>query len=220
MNGSHDAKGPLPNFFAHLPWSLPAGLGPSAAAPSPAAGVPLPGLNEVNDFMRQAWSAMNLSPSLAPTLDIQELDKRIGDLKAVEQWLLLNLNMLRGSIQALEVQRATVATLQAFSDAAMSRSKPTEPASGASRADPQEPPKPNPSSPGTRSPTPPDAATEPMVDAAKAWWQMLQSQFDQISQAALATADTTTDRPGQSAPTGKSKRRRPTAARKRRPSSS
>ncbi len=52
-----------------------------------------------------------------PTLNIEELDKRIGDLKSVENWLQLNMNVLRSTIQGLEVQRATLAALQSFSAA-------------------------------------------------------------------------------------------------------
>ena len=52
-----------------------------------------------------------------PTLDIDELDKRIADLKSVENWLNLNMNVLRSTIQGLEVQRATLAALKSFSEA-------------------------------------------------------------------------------------------------------
>ena len=52
-----------------------------------------------------------------PTLDIEELDKRIQDLKSVENWLQLNMNVLRSTIQGLEVQRATLAALKSFSEA-------------------------------------------------------------------------------------------------------
>jgi len=52
-----------------------------------------------------------------PTLDIEELDKRIQDLKSVENWLQLNMSVLRSTIQGLEVQRATLAALQSFSAA-------------------------------------------------------------------------------------------------------
>jgi len=52
-----------------------------------------------------------------PTLDIDELDKRIQDLKSVENWLNLNMSVLRSTIQGLEVQRATLAALQSFSAA-------------------------------------------------------------------------------------------------------
>ena len=55
-----------------------------------------------------------MSDMLAPLTNIEELDKRVTDMRAVEQWLKLNLNMLQSAIQALEVQRATLATLRAF----------------------------------------------------------------------------------------------------------
>jgi hypothetical protein len=51
---------------------------------------------------------------VTPTLDVGELDKRIADLKAVEGWLRMNMGMLQTSIQGLEVQRATLATMQAM----------------------------------------------------------------------------------------------------------
>ncbi len=58
-----------------------------------------------------------LPSMVAPTFDVNELDKRIADLRAVEQWLELNSSMLRTTIQTLEVQRATIATLKGISGA-------------------------------------------------------------------------------------------------------
>jgi hypothetical protein len=55
-----------------------------------------------------------LPSMITPTLDIGEMDKRIADLRAVEQWLNLNATMLRTTIQTLEVQRNTIATLKTF----------------------------------------------------------------------------------------------------------
>jgi len=66
------------------------------------------------DFVKNAWSAFGVPSSLAPTTDVDELDRRIADLKAVEQWLTMNLNLLKGSVQALEIQRGTIATLKAY----------------------------------------------------------------------------------------------------------
>lgn len=59
-------------------------------------------------------SLSSMSDMMAPLSSVEELDKRITDLRAVEQWLKLNLGMLQSAIQALEVQRATLATLRAF----------------------------------------------------------------------------------------------------------
>ena len=54
----------------------------------------------------------NLSNWVAPTLNVEELDKRITELKAVHFWLDQNSKALGATIQALEVQKMTLATLQ------------------------------------------------------------------------------------------------------------
>lgn len=43
---------------------------------------------------------------------IEELDKRINELKSVENWLTLNLSMLKNTIQSLELQRTNLQSLQ------------------------------------------------------------------------------------------------------------
>ena len=52
-----------------------------------------------------------------PGLDVDELEKRIKDLKSVENWLNLNLNILKSTIQGLEVQHATMMALKSFGEA-------------------------------------------------------------------------------------------------------
>ena len=52
-----------------------------------------------------------------PGLDVDDLEKRIKDLKSVENWLNLNLNILKSTIQGLEVQHATMMALKSFGDA-------------------------------------------------------------------------------------------------------
>lgn len=69
------------------------------------------------DFVRKAWSSFGVPSNFAPTVDVDEIDRRISDLKAVEQWLNVNMNMLQGTIQALEIQRGTIATLKAYAGA-------------------------------------------------------------------------------------------------------
>ena len=49
---------------------------------------------------------------VAPTLDPEEVEKRIQELKAVQFWLEQNARMLGATIQALEVQRMTLTTLK------------------------------------------------------------------------------------------------------------
>ncbi|MFM6986539.1 MAG: PhaM family polyhydroxyalkanoate granule multifunctional regulatory protein [Hydrogenophaga sp.] len=49
---------------------------------------------------------------VAPTFNVEELEKRIEELKAVHFWLDQNSKALAATIQALEVQKMTLATLQ------------------------------------------------------------------------------------------------------------
>jgi hypothetical protein len=77
------------------------------------------------EFLKGMWSSMgfHLPGMVTPTLDVNELDKRIADLKAVEGWLKMNLNMLQMSIQGLEMQRVTLAAMAAIGQSA-SQSEP------------------------------------------------------------------------------------------------
>ncbi len=80
-------------------------------------GGEMPGMAAMNDtlaFVKKLWGGMQVPGMVTPTISIDDLDKRIKDLKTVESWLNVNMNMLRGTIQALEVQRATIATLNSL----------------------------------------------------------------------------------------------------------
>ena len=54
----------------------------------------------------------NMSHWVAPTLNVEDLEKRIEELKAVQFWLDQNAVALKATIQALEVQKMTLATLK------------------------------------------------------------------------------------------------------------
>ncbi len=68
-------------------------------------------------FTTDASKAAGGFGSAFPGMDIEELEKRIKDLKSVENWLNLNLNILKSTIQGLEVQHATMMALKSFGDA-------------------------------------------------------------------------------------------------------
>ena len=77
----------------------------------------MPGAGSISDtmeFMRKMWSGMGTPSMGIPTLSVEEINKKITDLKTVASWLELNMNMLRATIQTLEVQSATLSTLQAM----------------------------------------------------------------------------------------------------------
>jgi hypothetical protein len=62
------------------------------------------------ELLKQMWAPMGLP--LAPLLDPNDIEKRIADLKSVETWLSMNMNVLRMTIQGLEMQKATLAAFQ------------------------------------------------------------------------------------------------------------
>jgi hypothetical protein len=74
------------------------------------------GMNDPLGFVKKLWGDMQLPGMVTPTVSIDELDKKIQDLKTVESWLNVNMNMLKGTIQAFEVQRATIATLKSMGE--------------------------------------------------------------------------------------------------------
>jgi hypothetical protein len=67
------------------------------------------------EMFRRLWGPLGVPvPGMAmPTLDPQEIEKRIADLRSVETWLNMNLNMLRLSIQGLEMQKAALQAMGA-----------------------------------------------------------------------------------------------------------
>src|SRR3954469_1899621 len=73
----------------------------------------VPGFDFLQGLVKNAGSALpSIGQWVAPTLDPEELEKRIGELKTVQFWLEQNARMLGATIQALEVQRMTLSTLK------------------------------------------------------------------------------------------------------------
>ena len=67
------------------------------------------------EMFRRLWGPLGIPlPGMTmPTLDPGEIEKRIAELRAVEGWLSMNLNMLRMAIQGLEVQKAALEAMRA-----------------------------------------------------------------------------------------------------------
>lgn len=80
----------------------------------------VPGFDFLQNLAQQAAGSAaqslpqmpNLGSWVAPTINVEELDKRIEELKAVQFWLDQNAMALKATIQALEVQKMTLATLK------------------------------------------------------------------------------------------------------------
>jgi hypothetical protein len=156
------------------------------------------------DMMEKMWEMMRMNPfgasspslstmsdMLAPLTNVEELDKRITDMRAVEQWLKLNLNMLQSAIQALEVQRATLATLRAFGAYAQSSAADAGKAdAGSAWAWPMsEQAKPEPVTPAKDEKPAGEAGAQEAPFDPSGWWNMLQSQFNNLASIAMTQAN-------------------------------
>lgn len=77
------------------------------------------------EFLKMLWGPMGLPlPGMVtPTLDVSEIDRRIAELKSVETWLSMNLNLLKMTIQGMEMQRATLLAMQGMQAAGAEAAK-------------------------------------------------------------------------------------------------
>ena len=66
------------------------------------------------EMFRRLWGPLGVPvPGMAmPTLDPDEIERRIAELRSVEGWLNMNLNMLRLSINGLEMQKAALQAMR------------------------------------------------------------------------------------------------------------
>ena len=140
--------------------------------------------NDPLDFMKGMWGNMGFSlPGMVtPTFDVDEIEKRIHDLKAVEGWLRMNLSMLQMTIQGLEMQRTTVSAVQTMGKMASDAAKSMTPEAAA----PEAPPQPHFFQGVT------DPGKSSLSDAAMWPWQMMQQMREQMQQHAEAAAQAAT----------------------------
>jgi hypothetical protein len=156
----------------------------------------VPGFDFLQNLMQSAGQAAPaMGQWIAPTLNPEELEKRIGELKTVQFWLEQNARMISVTVQALEVQRMTLSTLQTMNlpmtDLRKALSLPT-----ASAAPPAAPARPPAQAPAAREPAPAPAAAAPQTAQADAaakpagvdpvqWWGALTQQFTELATKAM-----------------------------------
>ena len=183
----------------------------------------IPGANAMGDtlaFVKQLWGSMKIPGMSIPSLSPEDIDKQIADLKAVESWLQVNMNMLRSSIQALEVQSATLAALRSVGE---SFAKAASGAGTSSAADdkpafesPFQSPLQSPFSQATSSGAAPDPAAmaAPFANAA-VWWNAMQEQFSNAVGQAMQQATPAEPKPSKKPTAKKASAAKPAASRKR-----
>jgi hypothetical protein len=134
----------------------------------------------------------NMASWVAPTLNIEELDKRIQELKTVQFWLEQNTNALKATIQALEVQKMTLSTLQGMNvnmaDLAKAFTAKMPDLNAGSEAKAAEEKTETPSAASSTATNKPEASAAdkeaPAVDPMQ-WWGSLTQQFQNIAAAAV-----------------------------------
>lgn len=137
----------------------------------------VPGFDFLNNLTKSAAaggaSMPHFSKWVAPTLDAQELERRIEELKIVRFWLEQNSNALAATIQAMEVQKMTLETLKGmnfqFGDS-----------SAAAAAEPA--PEPEPSAQAQA-----DSSKPGVIDPLQMWGALTQ-QFQKIAENAVKDA--------------------------------
>lgn len=162
----------------------------------------VPGFDFLQGLLKNAGAGLpNVGQWIAPTLDPAELDKRIQELKTVQFWLEQNARLLATTIQALEVQRMTLATLKGMNlplaelseslkikPFAASAPAPAPAPAPESQAEPEPEPEPEPPARPRRKAAPrAKAAAAPaaaVVDPMQ-WWGALTQQFSELASQAL-----------------------------------
>jgi len=161
----------------------------------------VPGFDFLQGLVKNAGAALpNIGQWVAPTLNPEELEKRIEELRTVQFWLEQNARMLGATIQALEVQRMTLSTLKTMNvqmgDLRESlKIRMPEAAPPAEKEAPEESPRaapaPEPAKPRAKARQAAEpAAGTPAVDPMQ-WWAALTKQFTQL--ATTAMKDSATD---------------------------
>ncbi len=160
----------------------------------------VPGFEFLQNLMKGAGASLpgvqGFGQWIAPTLDPAELEKRIQELKTVQFWLEQNARLLGTTIQALEVQRMTLSTLQTM-NLPMADLRNALQARMPEAAPPVAPvPAPTPAAAhATEAASAPrkkaDAASAPAGIDPMQWWGALTQQFTEI--AAKAVKDSTAD---------------------------
>lgn len=164
----------------------------------------VPGFDFLQGLVKSAGTALpNFTQWVAPTLNPEELEKRINELRTVQFWLEQNARMLGATIQAMEVQRMTLSTLQTMNvpvEALRESLKVKLPDDSGEAAAAEAPPAAAPKKTAARksakaaAPAPAGAQPAGPVDPVQ-WWGALTKQFTTLAASTMAEAlkDTATE---------------------------
>ena len=151
----------------------------------------VPGFDFLQGLLKNAGAGLpNMGQWVAPTLNPEELDKRIQELKTVQFWLEQNARLLATTIQAMEVQKMTLSTLQTMNLplADISNALRLKPFDGAQAAPAQAEaaaPWHSPAAPAARKAAEPVQSPAPAAVDPLQWWGALTQQFTELATKAV-----------------------------------
>lgn len=69
---------------------------------------------ELFEFFQKMWNPMSfpIPGMFQPTMDIEEIEKKIHELQSVENWLKMNLTFVQMTAKTLEMQKSALETIQ------------------------------------------------------------------------------------------------------------
>jgi hypothetical protein len=147
----------------------------------------VPGFDFLQGLMQGAGQAAPaMGQWIAPTLNPEELEKRIGELKTVQFWLEQNARMIGMTVQALEVQRMTLSTLQTMNlPMADLRNALTLPTAAPAPAAAAPAPAQAPAAAQATAAQAANAAAKPAGVDPVQWWGALTQQFSELAAKAM-----------------------------------
>ncbi|GAB4568055.1 MAG: hypothetical protein IV105_10375 [Rhizobacter sp.] len=143
----------------------------------------VPGFDFLQGLVKNAGSALpNIGQWVAPTLNPEELEKRIEELRTVQFWLEQNARMLGATIQALEVQRMTLSTLKTMNVQMtdLRESLTIRPPGAPGAPEPAKAAAKGARKSGAKGAEPAPQAIDPMQ-----WWGALTKQFTELATSAM-----------------------------------
>ena len=65
------------------------------------------------DSFQKLWNPLSypMPPMFQPAMTVEEVDKRIAELQAVENWLKVNLSLVQMTTKTFEMQRSALQTM-------------------------------------------------------------------------------------------------------------
>ena len=81
------------------------------------------------EFMQKMWNPASfpMPGMITPTVNVEEIEKKIAELKAVENWLVMSTGFVQMTVKTLQMQVQALESLRAAGEAAAKSVNPGPP---------------------------------------------------------------------------------------------